>query len=77
MKLSDVDFVGGDFNMAVKGPMADVFSDAEFMVPGSSPDDLFASESLSLSLSLSLSPSLSLSLPCLRTLALCPLYLRV
>ena len=37
MKLLDVDFVGGDFNMAVKGPVADVFSDAEFMAPGSSP----------------------------------------
>ena len=36
MKLFDVDFVGGDFNMAVKGPAADVFSDAEFMAPGSS-----------------------------------------
>ena len=31
MKLLDVDIVGGDFNMAVKGPVADVFSDAEFM----------------------------------------------
>ena len=37
MKLFDVDFVGGDFNMAVKGPVADVFSDAGFMAPGSSP----------------------------------------
>ena len=37
MKLFDVDFVGGDFNMAVKGPVADMFSDAEFMAPGSSP----------------------------------------
>ena len=37
MKLFDVDFVGGDFNMAVKGPVADVFIDAEFMAPGSSP----------------------------------------
>ena len=37
MKLFDVEFVGGDFNMAVKGPVADVFSDAEFMAPGSSP----------------------------------------
>ena len=37
MKLLEVDFVGGDFNMAVKGPVADVFSDAEFMAPGSSP----------------------------------------
>ena len=37
MKLFDVDFVGGDFNMAVKGPMADVFSDSEFMAPGSVP----------------------------------------
>ena len=37
MKLFDVDFVGGDFNMAVKGPVADVFSDAEFIGQGSSP----------------------------------------
>ena len=37
MKLFDVDFVGGVFNLAVKGPVADVFSDAEFMAPGSSP----------------------------------------
>ena len=29
--------MGGDLNMAVKGPMADVFSDAEFMAPGSVP----------------------------------------
>ena len=36
MKLFDVDLVGGDFNMAEKGPAADVFSDAEFMAPGSS-----------------------------------------
>ena len=36
MKLFDVDLVGGDFNMAVKGPAADVFSDAELMAPGSS-----------------------------------------
>ena len=34
MELLEVDFVGGDFNMAVKGPVADVFSDVEFMVPG-------------------------------------------
>ena len=33
----DVDFVGGDLNMAVKRPVADVFNDAEFMAPGSSP----------------------------------------
>ena len=31
MMLLDVDFVGGDFNMAVKGPLADVFSDSELM----------------------------------------------
>ena len=37
MKLFDVDFVGGDFDMAVNGPVVDVFSDAEFMAPGSSP----------------------------------------
>ena len=37
MKLFDVDFVGGDFNRAVKEPEADVFSYAEFMAPGSSP----------------------------------------
>ena len=37
MKLLEVDFVGGDFNKAVKGPVADVFSDAEFMAPGSIP----------------------------------------
>ena len=37
MKILDVDFVGGDFNKAMKGPVSDVFSDAEFMAPGSSP----------------------------------------
>ena len=37
MKLFDVDFVGGDFNMAVKGPLADVFRDSEFMAPGLTP----------------------------------------
>ena len=37
MKMLDVDFIGGDFNLAVKDPVADVFSDAEFMAPGSSP----------------------------------------
>ena len=37
MKLFDVDFVGGDFNRAVKGPVADVFSDPEFMAQGSTP----------------------------------------
>ena len=37
MRLLDVDFVGGDFNMAVKGPAADVFSDPEFMAPGTVP----------------------------------------
>ena len=29
--------MGGDFNMAVNGPVADVSSDAEFMAPGSIP----------------------------------------
>ena len=33
----DVDIVGGDFNMAVNGPVADALNDAEFMTPGSSP----------------------------------------
>ena len=37
VKLLDVDFVGGDFNMALKGSVAVVFSDAEFMGPGSTP----------------------------------------
>ena len=37
MKMLDVDFIGGDFNMAVRGPVADVFSDAEFMGPVSIP----------------------------------------
>ena len=37
MKLLEVDFVDGDFNMAVKGPVADVFSAAEFMALGSVP----------------------------------------
>ena len=37
MKLLDVDFVGGDFNMAVKGPLADVLSDPEFVAPGPTP----------------------------------------
>ena len=37
MKLLEVDIVGGDFNMAVKGPVAEVFSDAEFMAPGPTP----------------------------------------
>ena len=33
----DVDFIGGDFNLAVRGPVADVFSDIEFMGPGTIP----------------------------------------
>ena len=33
----DVDFVGGDLNMVVKWPVADVFNNAEFMAPRSSP----------------------------------------
>ena len=37
MKMLDVDFIGGDFNMAVRGPVSDVFSDTEFMGPGSIP----------------------------------------
>ena len=35
--LFDVDFVDGDLNRAAKGTVADVFSDAEFMAPGSIP----------------------------------------
>ena len=37
MKLLEVDFVGGDFNSAAKGIIADVFNDPEFMAPGSIP----------------------------------------
>ena len=37
MKMLDVDFIGGDFNLAVRGPVADVFSDTEFMGPGPIP----------------------------------------
>ena len=37
MKMLDVDFIGGDFNLAVRGPVADVFSDTEFMGPGTIP----------------------------------------
>ena len=33
----DVDLVGGDFNISVNGPVADVFNDPEFTAPGSSP----------------------------------------
>ena len=33
----DVDYVGGDFSMAVNGPVAAVFDDQEFMARGSSP----------------------------------------
>ena len=32
----DVDFIGGDFNMAVNGPVATVFNDQEFQAPGAS-----------------------------------------
>ena len=37
MKLLEVDFVGGDFNRAAKSIVPDVFSDSEFMAPGSVP----------------------------------------
>ena len=37
MKLLEVDFVGGDFDRAAKGTIADVFSDPEFVAPGSVP----------------------------------------
>ena len=37
MARLDVDFVGGDFNMAVNSPVAAVFDDQEFMAPGPSP----------------------------------------
>ena len=37
MKMLDVDFMGSDFNMALRGPVADAFSDTEFMGPGSIP----------------------------------------
>ena len=37
MRLLDVDFVGGDFNMAAKGTVADMFSDPEFKAPGTTP----------------------------------------
>ena len=37
MKMLDVDFIGGNFNLAVRGPVADVFSDTEFMGPGTIP----------------------------------------
>ena len=37
MILLGVEFVGGDFNSAAKGIIADIFSDPEFMAPGSSP----------------------------------------
>ena len=37
MKMLDVDFIGGDFNLAVRGPVADVFNDTEFMGPGTIP----------------------------------------
>ena len=35
--LFDVDFVGGDFYMAAKGTVADMFSDPEFKAPGTTP----------------------------------------
>ena len=35
--MQGVDFIGGDFNLAVRGPVADVFSDTEFMGPGTIP----------------------------------------
>ena len=34
MILLGVEFVGGDFNSAAKGIIADIFSDPEFMAPG-------------------------------------------
>ena len=37
MRLLDVDFVGGDFNMAAKSTVADMFSDPEFKAPGTTP----------------------------------------
>ena len=37
MKLLKVDFVRGDFNRAAKSIVADVFSDPEFLAPGSVP----------------------------------------
>ena len=37
MILLGVEFVGGDFNNAAKGIIADIFSDPEFMAPGSVP----------------------------------------
>ena len=36
-KMLGVDFIGGDFNLAVRGPVADDFSDTEFMGPGTIP----------------------------------------
>ena len=33
----DVDFVGGDFNTVVNGPVVDVFFDSELMASGSFP----------------------------------------
>ena len=36
-KMLDGDFIGGDFNLAVRGPVADVFSDTEFMCQGTIP----------------------------------------
>ena len=49
MKMLDVDFIGGDFNTAVRGPVADVFSDTEFMGPGTIP--LWGAGSLPLDIS--------------------------
>ena len=37
LKLLEVDVVGGNFNRAARGTIADVFSDPEFMAPGSVP----------------------------------------
>ena len=31
-----MDFIGGDFNMAVNGPVATVFNDQEFQAAGAS-----------------------------------------
>ena len=36
-KMLDGDSIGGDFNLAVRGPVADVFSDTEFMCQGTIP----------------------------------------
>ena len=36
MKLYNLDFIGGDFNMSALSTVGDVFSDPEFSAPGSS-----------------------------------------